>query len=257
MNISFEQLTYEYPGSGRFRLGPLNLSLDASGCTALVGSNGSGKTTLIKILLRQITGAVGAYKIDSSAADDISPGDFLSRFGVGYAPEHPVLDEVLSGKENLEVIRELRGVSHDLFRERIELFRRYLCLDDWLELKPCSEYSQGMRKKVSLMIAFLSASRFLVLDEPTNGLDPASVYGVKQLVSAFRQERIGTLVSSHVLDFVEKLADVVIILKKGNSLFCGTLDQLRDRWPGKALDEVYFSLFTGDSEAPQVVKDDK
>ncbi|MFP4014647.1 MAG: ATP-binding cassette domain-containing protein [Chitinispirillaceae bacterium] len=256
MNISFEHLTYEYPGSGRFCLGPLNLSFDASGCTALVGSNGSGKTTLIRILLRQITGADGAYSIDSSAAD-IPPGDFLSRFGVGYAPEYPVLDEVLSGSENLEVVRELRGVSHDLFRERMELFRRYLFLDDWFELKPCSEYSQGMRKKVSLMVAFMSASRFLVLDEPTNGLDPASVYGVKQLVSVFRQEGTGTLVSSHVLDFVEKLADVVIILKRGDSLFCGTLDQLRDRWPGKALDEVYFSLFTGDSDGTRVVKNDK
>ncbi|MFP4163334.1 MAG: ATP-binding cassette domain-containing protein [Chitinispirillaceae bacterium] len=245
MRIALERLIYEYPGSGGFCLGPLDISFSASGCTALVGSNGSGKTTLIKILLRQITGTEGEYKVDSSVVD-IPPGDFISAFGVGYAPEHPVLDETLSGRENLEVIRELRGVKEDLFRQRMELFRRYLFLEDWFELKPCSDYSQGMRKKTSLMVAFTAAEKFLVLDEPTNGLDPASVYGVKQLVSLFRQEGIGTLVSSHVLDFVEKLADTVIILKGGASLFCGSLDQLCEHWPGMALDEIYFSLFTGE-----------
>ncbi len=234
-------------------MGPLDLSFSLSGCTALVGSNGSGKTTLIKILLRQMTGIDGEYLFDGDPVN-VTPGDFLSRFGVGYAPEHPVLDETLSGRENLEVVRELRNVDQKKFTARMELFRQYLFLDDWFELKACRDCSQGMRKKVSLMIAFTSASRFLVLDEPTNGLDPASVYGIKQLVSQFRNQGVGTLVSSHVLDFVEKMADTVIILKKGTLLFCGSLEQLRERWPGKALDEVYFSLFTDDAFLSAVVK---
>ena len=101
-----------------------------------------------------------------------------------------------------------------------------------------------MRRKVSLMIAFLSASDYLIIDEPTNGLDPLSVFGIKKLLAQYKEQGRGVLVSSHMLDFVEKIAVNILILKKGKIAFAGTVKELMERWPGKGLDEIYYHLFT-------------
>ena len=83
----------------------------------------------------------------------------------------------------------------------------------------------------------------MVLDEPTNGLDPLSVYGLKKIVQAKKASGTGALIASHILDFVEKTADDCILLCAGEASFAGSLAQLKTAHPGATLEEIYFSLF--------------
>lgn len=244
MLFQLENLGYSYPGNDRFSLGPLSMTLQSNAVTALVGSNGSGKTTLIRVLLNELVNYSGIYTIDSKPVRDLT-GAVLYDFGIGYAPEFPLLDESLSGYEILCILKEIHNIDNGAFENTISQFRHLFQLDTWFDTSPCSEYSQGMRKKTSLMIAFLSASQYLIIDEPTNGLDPVSVFGVKKLIAQCEKQGRGVLISSHILDFIEKIAQNIIILKNGTVAFAGTISGLLERWPGKCLDEIYYQIFTG------------
>lgn len=243
MVFTLDNLDYSYSKNDRFSLGPVSLTLQSDNITALVGSNGSGKTTLIRVLLNELVHYTGVYTIDSKPVRDLN-GTVLYNFGIGYAPEHPLLDEQLSGYEILCIIKEIHNIDTETFENSIAQYRHLLQLESWFDTAPCGEYSQGMRKKVSLMIAFLSAFNYLVIDEPTNGLDPLSVFGVKKLITQHKEQGKGVLISSHILDFIEKIAQNIIILKKGSVAFAGRIQELLERWPGKSLDEIYYHIFT-------------
>jgi len=243
MVFTLENLLYSYTKNDRFSLGPLSFTLRSDAITALVGSNGSGKTTLIRVLLNELINYGGVYTIDSKPVRDVN-GTVLYDFGIGYAPEDPLLDEQLSGYEILCIVKEIHRIKEDIFENSIAQFRHLFQLESWFDTAPCKEYSQGMRRKVSLMIAFLSASDYLIIDEPTNGLDPLSVFGIKKLLAQYKEQGKGVLVSSHMLDFVEKIAADIIILKKGTLAFAGPVKELMEHWPGKSLDEIYYHLFT-------------
>ncbi|MBN1603462.1 MAG: ABC transporter ATP-binding protein [Chitinispirillaceae bacterium] len=247
MYLTINQLEYSYSGKGKFHLGPLTLSFHTNETTALVGSNGSGKTTLIKILLQQLVQFSGEYCIDTMSVRDVT-GSVMHRFGIGYAPEFPVLDEKLTGLEIMHVIREIYSLETDAFNERLKQLKAHLQVENWFETSPCSDYSQGMRKKVSLIIAFLSAKRYLIIDEPTNGLDPLAIFGLKKLLLQYTGEGMGVLVSSHMLDFVEKVATSIIILRGGLQVFVGRVTSLLEQHSGKQLDEIYYDMFTSGAE---------
>lgn len=245
MNFTLENLAYHYATGGDFTLGPLSLSIASDNITALIGSNGSGKTTLIKVLLGELIGYDGSYSIDGVSMNDPT-GSLLHRYGIGYAPEHPMLEERLTGFEIMHLLKDVHGVNDAAFARQIDECRSAFHLDTWFENAPCREYSQGMRKKVSLMIALVGAPRFIIIDEPTNGLDPIAVFGLKKLLARRAAEGFGAIVSSHMLDFVERIAREVIILKQGTPAFSGSVGSLFEEHPGKRLDEIYYHLFTSD-----------
>jgi ABC-type multidrug transport system ATPase subunit len=247
MYLTLNQLEYSYSSKGKFHLGPLTLSFYTNETTALVGSNGSGKTTLIKILLQQLVQFSGEYCIDAMPVRDVT-GSIMHRFGIGYAPEYPVLDEKLTGLEIMHIIREIYSIQTEVFNERLKQLTTHLQVENWFETSPCGDYSQGMRKKISLMIAFLSAKRYLIIDEPTNGLDPLAIFGLKKLLLQYTSEGMGVLVSSHMLDFVEKVASSIIILRKGTQIFAGKVTSLLEQNPGKQLDEIYYDMFTSGAD---------
>jgi ABC-2 type transport system ATP-binding protein len=245
MEFTLDKMVYRYASGGNFTLGPLSLTITSNGVTALIGSNGSGKTTLIKVLLGEFTGFEGGFSIDGAAVLDHT-GSLLHRYGIGYAPEFPVLEERLTGFEIMHLLNDIHQVSDADFTAQIEECRTAFHLGSWFEEAPCREYSQGMRKKVSLMIALIGAPRFIIIDEPTNGLDPIAVFGLKKILAKRVQDGCGALVSSHMLDFVERIARDVVILKQGAPAYAGTVADLLLQHPGKRLDEIYYHLFTSD-----------
>ncbi len=242
MHLTCENVTYSYGSCAAFTLGPLSLGIDSGDITALIGSNGSGKTTLVKILINELTGYEGDYRIDGSVIRDYS-GGMLHRFGIGYAPERPILEERLTGLEIMHLLKEIHGTCDEDFAAHIDECRAAFHLGEWFGTAPCREYSQGMRRKVSLMIALAGSPRFIVIDEPTNGLDPLAVFGLKKILARRRSEGKGALVSSHMLDFVERIACEVIILRKGAIAFSGMVERLFTEFPGRSLDEIYYHLF--------------
>ncbi|NLD99414.1 MAG: ABC transporter ATP-binding protein [Fibrobacter sp.] len=248
MIFSLNNVAYSYTKNNRFSLGPLSFVLQSDAVTALVGSNGSGKTTLIRVLLNELVHYTGEYSIDSSPVKDLT-GSLLYNHRIGYAPEHALLDEQLSGYEILSIVKEIHNIDSTTFNTTLNDYKQLMQVDSWFETAPCREYSQGMRKKVSLMIAFLSAVNYLVIDEPTNGLDPIAVFGVKKLLTRCKEEGRGVLVSSHILDFIEKIAQNIIILNKGSLAFAGSVQGLLQKSPGKSLDEIYYDIFTSNANS--------
>lgn len=249
MKFELTDVEFSYPGTTGNALQKINLSFDSGSITGLVGANGSGKSTLIKILLRQLIGYKGSYRIDDQLIDDFS-GSVLGTYGIGYAPEDVVLDEFLTGYEILYIIKEIRNITDQRFNEDLDFLSTSLRVEDWLQKKTCSEYSQGMRRKLSIMIALIGPVRYAILDEPNNGLDPLSIFGLKQAIVKRKNEGVGVLISTHVLDIIDKISDDVVMLRRGSLLYSGTVATLKNSWPQKdSLEEIYCEMYSSEEVA--------
>jgi ABC-type multidrug transport system ATPase subunit len=243
MIITLENLSFTYSKNLDHCLKNLSLSFDTTQITGLAGANGSGKTTLIRILLGQLINFEGKYSVDQEYISEIY-GNLSSRVGFGYAPETPRLDDALTGYEILNIVADIRGMNEQDFKLELEQFTAHLHIDDWFRVQRCGEYSTGMRRKVALAIAFLGPIKFAILDEPTNGLDPITVFGLKKIIKAKLEAGTGTLLASHILDFVEKTTDNIVLLKQGELLCHGQLGEVMKSNPDcTTLEEVYFKLF--------------
>jgi ABC-type multidrug transport system ATPase subunit len=242
--FSVQNLGYRYGASAAPALNDVSLAVDGKRITGLAGANGSGKTTLIRVLLGQLVDFTGEYAIDGVGVADRAAG-LIAACGIGYAPDTPILDEILTGYEILSLVAEIRKVDSALFKDELVMFRELLRLEEWLENKQCHEYSAGMRRKIAIAVAYLGSRSFVVLDEPTNDLDPLAVFGLKKLIAYKKARGAGTLVSSHMLDFVEKTVDDVVLLSHGLVAHAGRLAELHAAHPQAAtLDEIYFGLFS-------------
>jgi ABC-2 type transport system ATP-binding protein len=171
----------------------------------LVGPNGAGKSTTIRILTGQLLPTEGRVQIDGI---DVVARPAEVRAHIGLVPEEPTLYEYLSAREMLAFAIELRGCG-DL---------------DWgLELtglgadadRLIREYSQGMRRKTALACALVARPPVIVLDEALNGLDPASVARVLGVIDELRQDGAAILLSTHVLDTLEKVASRIVLMQDG------------------------------------------
>lgn len=177
----------------------------------LLGPNGSGKTTLLGISLRILQATAG----NCSWADDIRPAALL---------ETPNFYPYLSGRANLEITCQLRGGGQGEIGRVLE--RVGLAAQPKL---PFSSYSLGMKQRLAIGATLLNDSSVLVLDEPTNGLDPQGIADVRKLIREVAAEGRTVLLASHLLDEVEKVCTDVAILKKGRLLSSGPMaDVLRD-----------------------------
>jgi ABC-type multidrug transport system ATPase subunit len=243
MEFIIKNISFRYSKKSENSLKNISFSCKSGSVIGLAGANGSGKTTLIRVLLGQLVEFEGEYSINTEKIRDFQ-GNILSRFGIGYAPDSPALDDMLTGFEILSLVADIRGIDKNAFDRDLALFTSSLQLEEWFSTRKCAEYSTGMRKKVSLAIAFLGSQKFTVLDEPTNGLDPLSVFGLKTIISVKKEAGTGSLIASHILDFVEKTANDVLLLKHGTLIYGGSLEGLKKSWPAShSLEEIYCTLF--------------
>jgi ABC-type multidrug transport system ATPase subunit len=253
MLFALKNVSYTYNDPSNLALNEINTTFDSVKITGLIGENGSGKTTLIKILLRRLVDYSGNYSIDNNAMYDYT-GSLAFNYGIGYSSDVPELDETLTGLEILEIVNELRGGSSNKFKDDLLVFKEYLSIGDWIKEKPCSEYSAGMRKKTSICIGFTGALKFVILDEPINGLDPLSILGLRKLLFYKKDTGTGILISSHILDFTEKIVDNILVLKKGTMIFEGKLFDLKNQFKNLSLEEIYFTLYRNSNNGDQVIR---
>ncbi|HMA64541.1 MAG: ABC transporter ATP-binding protein [Fibrobacterota bacterium] len=244
MKFELSGLTYTYKKTDAHALVNIDLQLDTSTITGLVGANGSGKSTLIKILLRQIVNYTGSYTIDTTIINDYT-GSIPGNYKIGYAPEEVILDDALSGYEMLHIIKEVRSIPDQEFIDELEQLCDELRVDDWLKTRTCGEYSQGMRRKTAILCAMIGPLKYIILDEPNNGLDPLSIYGLKQAILRRKQNGTGVLVSTHILDIIDKISENVVMMRKGHIIYDGTVEKLKSTWSDKAtLEEIYFEMYS-------------
>ena len=224
----------------------LDLQVPAGELFALLGPNGAGKTTTLRMLMGILRPTAGTAAIDGL---DCFAERTAVKERVGYLPDEPVFYDYLRGREIIQFVGEMHGLPPDETDKRSGPLLERLDLADAVE-EFAINYSKGMKKKLSLLCALLHDPLLLILDEPTNGLDP---YATRTLMEIVREKvAAGKTVfySTHLLDQAEKLCDRVGILFKGRLSAIGTLDELRTSLsPGGSLEEIFFAV-TSEPEKP-------
>ena len=174
---------------------------------------------------------------------------------VGYVPESPNVYEFLTGIEYLDFIADIYGVSTAEKQQRITEYLKALELEG-REGDMINSYSDGMKKKISLISAFLHKPKLLILDEPLNALDPRSARIVKDFLQQLKMQGVTTIMSTHVLEIAEALCDRIAIMYQGNILALGNMEELRQRarLPGSGLEDIFLKL-TGTGDLRAVVEE--
>ena len=207
-------------GSQQKILSDLNLEVPAGSIYGFLGPNGAGKTTTLRLLLGLLKKQEGDITLFGRPFQK-NRIDILRR--IGSLIEQPSLYLHLTGKENLEVFR----LTYQVEKKRINEVLQLVDLQQAAN-KKVKNYSLGMKQRLAIAIALLHDPELLILDEPTNGLDPNGIIETRKLIKLLNQEHGKTiLVSSHLLGEVEKMATHVGIINKGKLLFQGTLQQLQ------------------------------
>jgi len=198
----------------------LNLEVPRCSIYGFLGPNGAGKTTTIRMLLGLIRPDEGEVKL---FGESLKQNRLALLNRVGALVENPSLYLHLTGRENLEVTRRLRGVERKQIARVLEIVNLEKDAD-----RKVREYSLGMRQRLGLALALLSEPELLILDEPTNGLDPAGIQEMRELLRRLPAEhQITIFLSSHLLTEVEQIATHLGIVQNGKLLFQGSLATLQ------------------------------
>lgn len=187
----------------------LSLEIKKGDVFGLLGPNGAGKSTTVKMIVGLLKADKGKITIDGL---DVNSNAVEVKNMFGYKPEAPYLFEVLTAREFLHFIASIKKL--DSPENDIDRYLRLFNLADRAD-EQISSLSFGMKSKVSLCSAFVGSPQLIILDEPTNGLDPVSVINLKELLLEYSQEGGTVLISSHILDFVEKICTSYGVMSKG------------------------------------------
>jgi ABC-2 type transport system ATP-binding protein len=207
-----------------------NLSLKISkGAVGLIGPNGAGKSTFIKSVLGLITPQAGSIKV--CGLDSVTD-HMLIRDMVGYMPEHDCLIETMTAVELVSYMGGLAGMSKDDAMPRSHEVLDFVGLGEE-RYRPISTYSTGMKQRAKLAQAIVHDPAILVLDEPTNGMDPIGREEMLDLISRIASTDKSVLVSSHILQDVEKICHDVIIVNGGNAIVQGDINTLLSQAKGR------------------------
>ena len=198
----------------------LTVELPAGGVIGLVGPNGSGKSTLIRILLGLIRPSGGSALVLGSPV--ASPAAYASR--VGALVESPAFLPGLSARANLVSLARLRRLPLarvDAVLAQVGLVGR--------DREPVRRFSLGMKQRLGIAAALLSDPEVLILDEPTNGLDPAGIVEIRELLRGFGRDGRTVIVSSHQLSEVEAVCDHLMVIRLGELIFAGPMTEMMKR----------------------------
>ncbi len=194
----------------------ISFSVEKGNVYGLLGPNGSGKSTTLGILLSTLNPTEGSW---SWFGQPGTPTDVLKR--IGAIIEHPNFYTFLSAEKNLKIVCEIKNVNYDRINEVLQLVGLAERKNDKF-----STFSLGMKQRLSIASAMLSSPEVLILDEPTNGLDPEGIIQIREIIRSIAAQGTTILLASHLLDEVEKVCSHVIILKKGVSLYCGKVSAM-------------------------------
>lgn len=240
--IETNQLTKSY--SGFTAVSKLNMNVRKGTVYGFIGPNGAGKSTTMKMFLGLTQPTSGTFWIDGK-----SPANRVAILReVGSLIEAPAFYGNLSGEENLDIVRRVLGLPKSSISDALEL----VGLAEHRK-KLAKKYSLGMKQRLGLAGALIGRPPILILDEPTNGLDPVGIHEIRSLVRSLPQQFACTvLVSSHLLSEVELMADDIGILNRGALLFEGTLQALKKDasakgYPTDNLEDTFLAIIESDN----------
>jgi len=235
--VEIRSLTKRY---GEFTaLSNLDLDIPRGELFALLGPNGAGKTTTMRMLMGILKPSSGTARIDGRSCFDDRV--YVKRL-VGFLPDEPIFHDYLRGIEIVRFVGGMHGLSPT------EVDARAWPLFERMDLADATDdyavnYSRGMKKKLALVCALLHDPKLLILDEPTSGLDPIATHRVNELLLEKVDRGTTVLLSSHLLDQVQRLCHRMAIISAGRLVALGTLSELRERATAESsLEEIFFAV---------------
>ena len=220
-----------YP-NGKVGAKDINLVIESGDIFAFIGHNGAGKTTTIKSIVGISDITSGDILVDNIS---IKENPIQCKKILAYVPDNPDIYNSLTGIQYINLIADIFKVSKEDRKERTTKLATELELIDSLN-NPIANYSHGMKQKLVLISAFVHSPKLLILDEPFVGLDPKATFVVKNLMKEFVKNGGAIFFSTHVLDVAEKLCNKVAIIKKGEIIKNGTMEEIKK---DKSLEKVF------------------
>ena len=213
----------------------LDLTINDGEIYGFIGHNGAGKTTTIKCLIGILSFEKGEILIDDLSIKD-KPIECKRK--IAYIPDNPDLYNYMSGIDYLNFIGDVFNVANEERVKRIDKYAGIFELTDSLA-NPISSYSHGMRQKLAIIAAWLHEPDLIVMDEPFVGLDPKASHELKLMMREFCDRGGSIFFSTHVLEVAEKLCDKVAIIKQGQLIKSGTMEEVKG---DSSLESVFLEL---------------
>lgn len=211
MIIATENLSKEYDGV--YRVQELDIQIKEGDIYGFLGPNGAGKSTTMKMLLGLVKPTSGTIEIMGKPFNEKNRCDILA--SVGSLIESPSYYGHLTGRENMEIIRRLLDLPKKNIEEAVHIVR----MENQME-KKVKNYSLGMKQRLGIAMALARFPKLLILDEPTNGLDPAGIEEMRELIKMLpKQYGMTVMISSHILSEIDQMATVVGIINQGCLIF--------------------------------------
>ena len=240
MNYILETNHLSKQSGNTYRVNDLSMAVPENCVYGFLGPNGAGKSTTLKMILGLIHPSQGSIKLFGKVMNSANRLSILRQ--TGSLIENPGGYGHLTGLENMQIIQKLKGVGEAEIASALKTVRLYDQRD-----KKLSNYSLGMKQRLGIAMAILGNPKLLILDEPTNGLDPAGIQEMRQLICSLPKERNMTvIISSHLLSEIEQMADQVGIIHHGRMLYQGSLADLEIQ--GDNLEDVFLAM-TGGKES--------
>ncbi|SFC16878.1 ABC transporter ATP-binding protein [Clostridium uliginosum] len=236
--INIDNITKSYNGNYK-AVDDLNLEIKDGEIFGLLGPNGAGKTTTIKMITGIIAPTMGNIEINGI---NINKEPVKAKEQFGYVPDSPDMFLRLKGIEYLNFMADVYGVSIEdrltRINEMSQRFEMSSVIGDKIQT-----YSHGMRQKIVLMGVIIHRPKVWILDEPMTGLDPKSSFILKEMMREHADAGNTVLFSTHVLEVAEKVCDKVAIINKGQLIFNGTLDNMRNEFKAnESLEEMFLEM---------------
>lgn len=242
--VTTEHLTKKYKSF--IAVNDVSLHIRKGSIYGFLGPNGAGKSTTMKMLLGLTAPTKGAFTIDGKQF----PADRIPILKeIGSFIESPSFYANLTGRENLDIIRRILELPKSAVDDALEL----VGLSEFAD-RLAKKYSLGMKQRLGLAGALLGRPPILILDEPTNGLDPSGIHEIRNLIKSLPDLYDCTiLISSHMLSEIELIADDIGILNHGHLLFEGSLDELRQHalqsgFASDNLEDMFLSMIDEDNK---------
>ena len=218
----------------------LNLEIKPGEIFGFLGPNGAGKTTTLKMMTGVTSITEGSIEINGF---DIAKNPLEAKKQFGFVPDNPDMFLRLKGIEYLRFMATIYGIDPNTINEKIEDYAKRFEIYDSLN-KQINDYSHGMRQKIVLIGALIHEPKIWLLDEPLTGLDPQSSYTLKEMMKEHVRNGNTVLFSTHVLEVAEKIVDRIGIIRKGELVFVGTINELKEKYNAseESLEELFLEL---------------
>ena len=239
--LILDKFTKKYGSSSVYAVKDADLEVVGGEIFGFLGPNGAGKSTIIKSIvgIQPITEGrieVCGYDVDTQSVE--------AKRQIGFVPDHYALYEKLTGREYINYIADLYNVPLKERNERIEGYVKRFHLETAFD-NQMKTYSHGMKQKIAIMAALVHNPKVWILDEPLTGLDPDSIFQVKECMKEHKENGNIVFFSSHIIDVVEKICDRIAIIRKGEILTTKSVKDIEES--GVSLEDFYMNTINGES----------